>query len=117
MLVEVISLFFLIFTSLFGIAALLKLLFESLFAKRSDRILAVLPVRGEEPDLDCTLQGLLRQSERPVAVVDFGMDRDAHGVILRLMERFEQLILLRPDEVAGWVAGHRPEGGTTPNQP
>lgn len=116
MLWEAISLFFLIFTSLFGISALLKLLAASLFGKSSDRILTVLPVAGQEPALEDTLRGLLVCSDQPIAVVNFGLDSEAQDVVSRLTEHFDRLMLIRPEELTDWVTEHRPDIGNFQNE-
>ena len=116
MLFEAVSLFFLIFTSLFGVASLLKLLFESLFGKNLDRILTVLAAHGREPGLECILRGQLRRATRPVAVVDFGMEEETRQIVDRLMLENDCLYLLAPEELAAWAEERRAQWGNAESE-
>lgn len=108
MLFEAVSLFFLIFTSLAGVTALLKLLFESLFGGEPDRLLHVFPVSDGEPGVEYVLRGLLARTGGPVAVLDCGMDAERQEIVRALARRYgERLVLLRPEELGRWAAEYR----------
>lgn len=105
MLFEAVSLFFLIFTSLVGVTALLKLLFESLFGSEPDRLLHVFPISGEEPGVEYVLRGLLARTGGPIAVLDCGMNEEKRDIVRALIRRYgERLVLLGPDELGHWAA-------------
>lgn len=104
MFLQVISLFFLLFTSLFGICSLVRLLCMQLFDRRYDeRAVILLPLRGKEENAEYILRGYLQKPNFQVAVLDLGMEDSTRAAVVRLAEARPGLVLLSKETLDGYL--------------
>lgn len=101
MFLEFISLFFIIATSLVGIASIIWNLCSWLFDRQlCKRAVVVLPVKGSfdnaEYKIKCCLH-YLKGEGLPLVVVDFGLDEASRTTIAQLAEEQAELRLILPE--------------------
>lgn len=100
MILQLFSLFFLLFTSLFGIYSCIRLLCGRMFDQNYDEKAAlVLPVSGKVENLEYILRGYLQKRNFRIAVVDYGMDGENREMVSRLAARRPNLSLLTREEL------------------
>ena len=104
MIIEALTLFFLIFTSLFGIISIIRLLAVRIFERNiQDKAVTVLPVKGHEERIEWILRSLLSEREhRQVAVLDLGMDSETRELAGKLAGTHPSLILVDRDSISDY---------------
>ena len=106
MIIELFSLFFLIFTSLYGIISLIRLLAKRLFDKNKlANAVFLLPLKGHEEEIEYILRGLSLRGGGKIAVVDFGMDPETLEIVRQISEEDRKLSLLDAGAVPDYLAG------------
>lgn len=105
MIIEALTLFFLIFTSLIGIISLIRLLAAWVFERNiQDKAVIVLPVKGHEERIEWIVRSLLSEREhRKVAVLDLGMDSETLEITSKLAGTHTSLVLLDRDGVLDYL--------------
>ncbi len=101
---EGVGLFVLIFTSLWGIFSLARLLVKQLWEDTAEkRIFSVLPLfRGEE-DAEYLLRILEKRTGGEALAVDFGMDKGTREIVLRRQAERRDFLLLTEEELPRYL--------------
>ena len=103
---QLFSLFFLIFTSLYGIISFIRLLVKRLFDKNKlVNAVFLLPLKGHEEEIEYILRGLCLRGSEKIVIVDFGMDRETREIVRQISEEDRKLSLLDAGAVPDYLAG------------
>ena len=112
MIIEALALFFLIFTSLFGIISLIRILASRIFERNiPEKTVSVLPVEGHEDRIEWILRGLLSEKGKRVAVLDLGMDRETREIAGRIAESNPTLAIVELDGVSDFFRREMEKNG------
>lgn len=113
MIIEALTLLFLIFTSLFGIISLIQILAVHIFERNvRENAVLLLPVKGHEERIEWMVRNLLAERERRrVGILDLGMDKETREIAERLTKSSPVLSLLEQDGVLDFLNHESEQNG------